>query len=35
MKLKGDAGKDDKNRRIAYRVVTRPNKAVTLEEGIP
>ena len=34
-KLKGDADKEAKARRIAYRVVTRPNRAVTLEEGIP
>jgi hypothetical protein len=33
LKLKGEG--EGKTRRVAYRVVTTPNRAVTLEDGIP
>jgi len=35
LKLKGDGGGEGKARRVAYRVVTRPNRSVALEDGIP
>lgn len=35
LKLKGEGGGEGKARRVAYRVVTKPNRAVTLEDGIP
>jgi hypothetical protein len=35
LSLKGDGSKDNKLRKIAYRVVTRPNRAITREENMP
>ncbi|NBU77286.1 MAG: hypothetical protein EBS30_19055 [Planctomycetes bacterium] len=35
LSLKGDGSKDNRSRKVAYRVVTRPNRAVTREENMP
>lgn len=35
LKLKGEGGGEGKARRVAYRVVTKPNRSVALEDGIP
>lgn len=35
LKLKGEGGAEGKSRRVAYRVVTRPNRSVATEDGIP
>lgn len=34
LKLKGEGG-EGKSRRVAYRVVTKPNRSVAVEDGIP
>lgn len=35
LSLKGDGSKGSKPCTVAYRVVTRPNRAITREEGMP
>ena len=34
LSLKGDGSKENKSRKVAYRVVTRPNRAITREENM-